>query len=225
VVVEVLAHPGVALAFAPGERAAGAREEDVASGRFYESQVGLRARSGLCAEGFDLHLVPYQTRSEAREWRYEVLVFAMTPRSRGRLELRSRDWRTPPRINPRFLSDRTDHDLMVLADGVGVARRVVAGGPLAEVARETAPGPRGADGRKLAVWIRSTVGGYAHSVGTCRMGRAGDPGAVVNGGGRVHGLDNVYVADASIIPRIPRANTNLTCMLLGVRIAELLAEA
>lgn len=216
-------HPGVALVFEPGERAVRAREDDVASGCFHESQVNLRARSGLCAEGFDLHFTPYQTRSEAREWRYEILVFAMTPRSRGRLELRSRDWRTLPRINPRFLSDRTDHDLTVLADGVEVARRVAATGPLAEVAREREPGPRGADGRKLAVWIRSTVRGYSHSVGTCRMGPAGDPGAVVDARGRVHGLENVYVADASIIPKIPRANTNLTCMLLGLRIGDLLA--
>lgn len=216
-------HPGATLAFEPGERAAQAREEEVASGRFYESQVILRARSGAASEGFDLHLVPYQTRSVAREWRYEVLAFAMAPRSRGSIRLRDKDWRSPPRIDPRFLSDRGGQDLAVLAHGLRLARRLAATGPLATVAREVEPGPAIQDDPKLSAYLRSTVGGYAHPVGTCRLGPAGDAGAVVDGWGRVHGLENVYVADASIIPRIPRANTNLTCMLLGLRIGDLLA--
>jgi len=64
---------------------------------------------------------------------------------------------------------------------------------------------------------------YAHSVGTCRMGGARDAGDVVDARTRVHGRGNVSVADASVIPRMPRANTNLTCLAVGARAADLLA--
>ena len=63
------------------------------------------------------------------------------------------------------------------------------------------------------------VSGYSHPVGTCKMGPASDPAAVVDASGRVHSLRNLYVADASIIPHIPHANTNLTCMLVGLKVA------
>ena len=55
------------------------------------------------------------------------------------------------------------------------------------------------------------------------MGSRPASGDVVNARGKVHGLANVFVADASIIPRIPRANTNLTCYVIGARAADLLA--
>lgn len=61
---------------------------------------------------------------------------------------------------------------------------------------------------------------YSHAVGTCKMGPASDPDAVVDSRGRVRGTENLYVADASIIPRIPLANTNLTSMLIGMKSAE-----
>lgn len=58
------------------------------------------------------------------------------------------------------------------------------------------------------------------------MGAVGEPGAVTDGAGRLQGLEDVYVADASLMPEIPRANTNLTCMVLGRRVAEhLIARA
>jgi choline dehydrogenase-like flavoprotein len=56
------------------------------------------------------------------------------------------------------------------------------------------------------------------------MGQLGDAHAVVGPDGRVHGTENVYIADASIIPEIPRAPINLTCMVVGLRIADLLSE-
>ena len=61
---------------------------------------------------------------------------------------------------------------------------------------------------------------YYHPVGTCRMGLAREREAVVDARGRVHGLDNLYVADASIMPVIPRANTNMPALVVGLRIAQ-----
>lgn len=66
--------------------------------------------------------------------------------------------------------------------------------------------------------ITEVAGGYWHPVGTCAMGPAGDPAAVADADGRVHGLSNVYIGDASLMPVIPRANTHLTTV--AARLAE-----
>ncbi len=72
--------------------------------------------------------------------------------------------------------------------------------------------------------VRTAHGSYHHGVGTCRMGPVGDPGAVVDAGLRVHGLDNLRVADASVLPTIPRANTNLAAILVGEFAARQIAR-
>ena len=71
---------------------------------------------------------------------------------------------------------------------------------------------------EIAAQLRQSIGNYSHASGTCKMGPESDPGAVVDARGKVHGLDNLYVADASIIPVIPLANTNLTSMLIGMKV-------
>ena len=77
--------------------------------------------------------------------------------------------------------------------------------------------PRGED---WAAFARAAHGSYHHGVGTCKMGPASDPTAVVDAGLRVHGLDNLYVADASIMPVITHANTNVTSLMIGERAAD-----
>jgi len=65
-----------------------------------------------------------------------------------------------------------------------------------------------------------TVRHYVYSVGTARMGPEGDGGAVVDQHWRVRGVDNLRVVEASVLPDIPRANANLTCIMIGERVAE-----
>src|SRR5262249_4522355 len=74
-------------------------------------------------------------------------------------------------------------------------------------------------------WIRSAVLGHWHASCTCRMGRASDPMAVTDYAGRVHGVQGLRVADASIMPHVPCANTNLPTIMIGEKIAAaILAE-
>ena len=116
--------------------------------------------------------------------------------------------------------------MAVLADGVIMARHLATFEPLTStIAAEVDPGLRVLREDQLFAFIRSTVDTYAHPVGTCKMGPATDSQAVVDPTGRVHGTGNVYVADASIIPQIPRANTNLTCMLIGLKVADAVVQA
>ena len=66
--------------------------------------------------------------------------------------------------------------------------------------------------------LKQSIANYSHASGTCKMGPESDPGSVVDARGKVYGMDNLYVADASIIPVIPLANTNLTSMLIGMKV-------
>lgn len=219
-------HPGIAMRFGPSADARRAVTDDHRRGALLQSQVILRGRSTRCANGFDLHVLPYLHETEAGEWEFMMYAFNMTPRSRGRVRLRGEDPELAPVIERRLLSDPEDRDLAVLVDGVILGRHLAGVEPLASaIAVEVDPGPRVQQLANLQVFVRSIVDAYAHPVGTCKMGPATDSLAVVDPTGRVHGTGNVYIADASIIPEIPRANTNLTCMLIGLKVADAVAQA
>jgi choline dehydrogenase-like flavoprotein len=195
-------HPGVALTF----RAVRGAPRELRSATVFRSQVVLRASSGTTTNAWDLHVLPYQAEGEIL-----IFVFFMAPRSRGSVGLRGDN----PRIRFRFFEDDGAADLDALEAGIEIARQVAGRCALA-VATDPAPLLRR---RALRQWIRANVTGYAHATGTCRMGT--DPAAVVDDRCRVRGLRNVRAADAAIVPRIPRANTNLLCMLIGARAAQL----
>ena len=76
------------------------------------------------------------------------------------------------------------------------------------------------DDEKLQEYLRGSVSHLVHPVGTCKMGPASDPLAVVDQYGRVHGIDGLRVADAAIMPNVPRANTNLSAIMIGERVAD-----
>jgi choline dehydrogenase-like flavoprotein len=124
-----------------------------------------------------------------------------------------------PAIDHRYLSDAGGHDVRVLAEGVRLAREMLATPPLARlVGRELRPGPATGD-RELPDWVRRSHAHYFHPVATCRMGASPET-AVVDHRGRVFGLENLYVADASVFPELPDANTNLPAAATAARIAE-----
>ncbi len=81
------------------------------------------------------------------------------------------------------------------------------------------------DDTALTDFLGASVGGVWHASGTCRMGAVGDPLAVTDGQGRVHGAQNLRVCDASLMPTIPRANTNTPTIMMAERIADLIKAA
>ena len=80
------------------------------------------------------------------------------------------------------------------------------------------------DDEALTAFIKAGVGGVWHASGTCRMGSEDDPQAVTDGAGRVYGVQNLRVVDASLMPTIPRANTNTPTIMMAERIADLIKE-
>jgi choline dehydrogenase len=210
-------HPGVGLEYEPTTRALRAAKEDLKGGRFYEAQIVLKTSP-------DLHIVPYQTMEEnAGVFSFGILAYYLNPHSRGRVRLMSRNPFKSPAIDLGLLNDPDGHDVDALTQGLKLIHSLTRERPLADAIKR---GPRRfTSSARRARFVRNNLTDYGHSVGTCRMGRSPDAGDVVDAGCRVHGLDNVFIADASIIPQIPRANINFTCFVIGVRAAELLTHA
>ena len=184
-------------------------------------QALARARSGLARDTFDLHLITTYGRGRGEpDGRYHLLVSVVASRSVGAIHLASSDPEASPRIEHAYLSDPEEYDVTAMADGVELAREIMSGLQNAGwLLDEVSPGPKVSTRAQLTQWIKSVVGPYDHAAGSCRMGPSNDRDAVVDSAGKVHGIDGLYVCDASIFPRIMRANTNLPTAMVGERIA------
>src|SRR5579862_1076936 len=151
-----------------------------------------------------------------------IVAGLMAPRSRGWVRLRSNKPSDPPRIHLAHLDDPRDLERML--DALTEARRVARTEPMAAMSHgeELSPGPSCPPGDRgaLAEWVRSAVSTFHHPVGTCAMGRDPDKGAVTDARGSVHGADGLTVADASIMPTIPSATTNLPTIMVAEHISR-----
>lgn len=153
---------------------------------------------------------------------FGIVSGLMAPRSRGWVRLASNKPSDPPRIHLAHLSDAVDLERML--DAVTEARRIALSEPVAAITTgvELSPGRATptADRDALAAWVRSAVSTFHHPVGTCAMGSDPTLGAVTDSHGSVHGIDALTVADASIMPTIPNATTNLPTIMLAEHIAR-----
>lgn len=141
------------------------------------------------------------------------LPIMVQPDSRGSVTLRSADPLDAPHIQPNYL--QSDADVQTFVEAVKIIRRLAQTGPMAELyAAEIAPGPD-AD---LDGYIRSQCSTLWHPVGTCRIGT--DELAVTDPQLRVRGIDNLRVADASVMPRVTSGNTQAACFVIGERAAD-----
>lgn len=215
-------HPAVVLRYRGSAALDRAMAGFAATRWLPDEQTLAKARSRYCTEAFDLHLYAVTGQDPATgEWGYSVTVAAMTPRSAGAVTLASADPDAAPRIDHGYLSDPEGRDLAVLVDGVRLAREIMAAGPARDlVAAELSPGPVVRTDAEVADWVRDSIGIYYHPACTCRMGPAGDPLAVVDAAGLVHGLDGLAVCDASIFPTLMRANTNLPAAMVAEHLAR-----
>lgn len=148
-------------------------------------------------------------------------VFVSRPKSRGSIELASADPMAAPRIQPNYFNDPDDMARHVR--GMRICRKILSTRPLAGSVRgEFAPGASLNSDAELAHYIRSTGKTSFHAVGSCRMGHDGM--AVVDPRLKVHGLKNLRVIDASIMPRVTSANTNAPALMIGEKGAEMILE-
>jgi choline dehydrogenase len=201
-------HVGTGMAWEPTDELRADWEAWQGEHQLAMAGITIPLRSCGCPEGVcDLFVFP------ATDPGYEIsaAVFAMKPVSRGRVSLTSKDPRAPLHIEHGFLA--AEADVRVLVEGFDRLRRLAQTEPISRyAAREARPG---ADVDAEA-HLRSTARGFFHPTGTCSIGKVVDERA------RVLGYTNLLVADVSIMPTIPRANTNLTAAAIGERVAELI---
>lgn len=184
-----------------------------------------RATSTLGVEG-DLQLFPMCVAGPSQEAQRLGVLHAgvMQVASSGRVQLGRSP--THPTVELNMLDD--ERDLRRLVEGVQLLLAIAAAPGISRVAERVVVDERGtpadvlrsADETSLAAWAREHVGDYVHACGTCRMGPAQDSMAVVDTSGRVHGYDGLYVVDASIMPDLPRANTNLPTTMIAEKISR-----
>jgi choline dehydrogenase len=149
-----------------------------------------------------------------------VLLNKSHPISRGRIRLASARATDAPLIECRLLEE--DSDLDTLVQGVRVVRAIMEAKPIARwIEQEVSPGRGLDDPSALRDYIRRHTTIAAHPVGTCRMGK--DVQAVVDPDLRVHGTQNLWVADASVMPDLISGNTNAVCMMIGAKLGKSLA--
>jgi choline dehydrogenase len=142
------------------------------------------------------------------------------PKSRGRIRLTSDDPRDPTEIDANTLSHPDDMKAAIAC--VELCREIGNSGPLSPfVKREVMPG--NLEGAALENFIRDAASSYWHQTCTAKMGH--DAMSVVDGSLKVHGVDNLRIADGSIMPRVTTGNTMAPCVVIGERAAEILKIA
>ena len=152
-----------------------------------------------------------------------IACYQLRPESLGSIHIRSADPKAQPAIRFNFLADPIDQQAMT--GGFRLMRKLVAAQPL-DVYRgeEFSPGPAVTSDEEILTWIRNNSQTAYHPIGTCRMGPAG-PTTVVDDKLKVHGLDGLRVADASIFPTMPSGNTNAPSIMVGEKAADILKAA
>ncbi len=142
------------------------------------------------------------------------------PNSKGTVRIASADPAVPPLMQPNYLADTEDQ--AVLVAGLKLARALLNSPAMApHLAGETLPGPGVSTDDEWLDYARRRGGTAYHLVGTCRMAPDADPTAVVDSTLRVRGFEGLRVADASIMPQVPSANTMAASLMVGEKAADM----
>lgn len=189
------------------------------------AEVGafLRTRTDLAAPDVQLHVAPAMFENhglgEPSGVGFTIGPTLVSVQSRGRLLLRAADPRLAPILEPNYLE--AEADLTALVEGVRVAREIAALAPLRDFLRaEFLPGREMREDEQVREYVRSKMETLYHPVGTVAMGGGED--AVLDPDLRVRGVAGLRVVDASVMPVVPRGNTNAPTIALAERASDLI---
>jgi len=190
------------------------------------AQAFVRGRAGLPAPNLQIAFAAFAFDLDERgrlvlrdRPSVSTLIGLMRTSHRGSITLRSADPLAPPVIRHRLLG--SDDDVEQIVEGIGIARRIMAQPAIARyVTGEVRPGAAFTDPAQLRDYVRMAAITLYHPVGTCRIGRSDDDMAVVDPDLRVHGVEGLWVADASVMPTLPAGNTNATAIMIGDKGAD-----
>ena len=196
----------------------------IGASNHFEAGAFVRSRDDLEIPNLQYHFVPiamsYDGTNPADGHGFQMHVGPMKGTSRGHVRIRSRDPRDVPSIVFNYLT--TESDRQDMRDAVRISREIAAQRPLGPYrGEELGPGPEVSDrDAVIDAWVRQRAESAYHPSCTCSMGPDGDPMAVTDGEGRVHGIESLRVVDASIMPRIVNGNLNAPTIMIAEKISD-----
>jgi choline dehydrogenase len=188
-----------------------------------ESGAFLRSRPDLDRPDLQVHTVLAIMQDHGKvsveKDGFTFHVCQLRPESRGRVGLKSADPMDDPAIFANYLA--ADEDRRAIREGVRMMRKVAQQSALAPyITEEFAPGAAVQTDAEIDAWVKQTAETIYHPVGTCRMGVAGDPMAVVDAECRVQGIAGLRVVDASVMPSLVGGNTNAPTIMIAEKISD-----
>ncbi|TFH87997.1 choline dehydrogenase [Billgrantia azerbaijanica] len=187
----------------------------------FEACGFIRTSEAEAWPNLQYHFLPiaisYNGKSAVQAHGFQAHVGSMRSESRGRIRLTSRDPKAAPSILFNYMS--TEKDWQEFRDAIRLTREIIAQPAFdAYRGREISPGPDVRSDAELDAFVRAHAETAYHPCGSCRMGEGDD--AVVDGAGRVHGIEGLRVVDASLFPLIPTGNLNAPTIMLAEKIAD-----
>ncbi|WP_372835268.1 choline dehydrogenase, partial [Puniceibacterium confluentis] len=211
----------------PGKAYVGARwllrRDGPGASNQFESAAFIRSAAGVPYPDIQYHFLPlavrYDGKAAAEGHGFQAHVGPMRSKSRGTVTLRSADPAEAPVIRFNYMSHPEDWDEFRTC--IRLTREIFGQQAFAPYAgREIQPGAGVQSDAELDAFVREHAESAYHPCGTCRMGAADDPGAVVDPQGRVIGVDSLRVADSSVFPRITNGNLNAPSIMVGEKMAD-----
>ncbi|KAB2911668.1 MAG: glucose-methanol-choline oxidoreductase [Hyphomicrobiaceae bacterium] len=194
---------------------------------FAESGGFIKTDPALPRPDIQLHFVVGLVDDHARKKHfgtgYSLHICVLRPKSRGSVGLKDADPASPPRIDPQFLSDAADME--TLLKGTKIGRRIMEAPPFRALAPTELYTTDVRDDAGLREEIKKRADTIYHPVGTCRMGAADDPSAVVDPSLKVRGMEGLYVVDASVMPTLIGGNTNAPTIMIAEKAVDMLRAA
>jgi choline dehydrogenase len=185
----------------------------------------VRTRPGLDAPDAAISWIPFLSDPNfrlAKQSGVTAIMNILRSESTGSIHVTSKSPHTPPAVRFNFMTAQLDRD--VTLEAMRITRRIMTAPAMQGIATdEVTPGVNIQSDDELLDWIRSNAETTYHPVGTCKMGS--DPLAVVDDQLRVHGMQGLRVADASIMPTLTSGNTNAPSIMIGEKASRMLLAA
>lgn len=191
----------------------------------FEACAFIRSRNGLKSPDVQYHFLPAAMRYDGTPsiagHGFQVHVGPNKPKSRGHVKIETTDATAAPSI--LFNYYQHEEDIQAWRRCIRLTREIMAQPAMDDYrGEEIQPGLNVSSDAEIDAWVKQNLESAYHPAGTCKMGVASDPTAVVDRDCRVHGLENLRVVDASVFPTLPNGNINAPVIMVAEKIADVI---